>query len=156
MRGRGTQPALAERHHQRSVQREPGPGDTPSRRRIFVCRPAQRVADEPACAQADSLDAGAPGLPASGDRCGSSPTLLPFYDDRPRRRRISIAAFSAALERLLVSPQFLFRIERDPAGRGAGIASSRQRSGTGLAPVVLPVEQHSRRRAAGRRRRRAS
>ena len=54
-------------------------GDTPSRRRIFVCRPPAAAAaavrtgnaapaGEAACAQDDPLDAGAPRLPAPGHR----------------------------------------------------------------------------------------
>ncbi len=53
-----------------------------------------------------------------------------------------------ALSSLLVNPQFLFRIERDPAGIAPGTAYRNQRRGVGLAPVVLPVEQHAGRRAA--------
>ena len=54
-----------------------------------------------------------------------------------------------ALRAMLVSPDFLFRIEQDPAGSRARQRVSHQRSGTGVAAVLLPVEQHSRRRAAG-------
>ena len=53
-----------------------------------------------------------------------------------------------ALRAVLVSPEFLFRVEQDPAGRCAAYRLSHQRPGTGVAPVVLPVEQHSGRRTA--------
>ena len=54
-----------------------------------------------------------------------------------------------ALRRMLAEPEFLFRVERDPArARRRGLP--RQRSRAGLAAVVLPVEQHPRRRAARR------
>ena len=69
---------------------------------------------------------------------------MPFYEEGRKEGDFDLG-IQTALERLLVSPQFLFRIERDPPGSPPGSAYRRQRSGTGLAPVVLPVEQHSRR-----------
>ena len=57
---------------------------------------------------------------------------------------------------MLVEPEFLFRVERDPAGVPPGTRVSHQRPRAGVAPVVLPVEQHPGRRAAGRWRRAAS
>ena len=55
------------------------------------------------------------------------------------------AGIRSALERLLVSPDFLFRIEADPAGVKPGAAYRISGRRAGVAPVVLPVEQHSRR-----------
>ena len=53
---------------------------------------------------------------------------------------------------MLTSPKFLFRVRaRSAQGVAPGSAYPRQRSGAGEPPVVLPLEQHSRRRAAGRR-----
>ena len=49
---------------------------------------------------------------------------------------------------MLVSPEFLFRIERDPPTAGAGAPSPRQRRRARVAPLVLLVEHDSRRRAA--------
>ena len=43
-----------------------GPGDTPSRQRIFSCRPEDRSRRRRVCHE-DSLDAGAPGVSAAGD-----------------------------------------------------------------------------------------
>ena len=63
------------------------------------------------------------------------------------------AGIEAALQRILASPQFLFRIERDPAG-GVAHQAHRQRRRTGFAAVVLSVEQHSRRPVAQDRQRR--
>ena len=71
----------------------------------------------------------------------------------PRPSAISTPASSGVLERMLVSPEFLFRIERDRAAsaRAPGTrAYPRQRSRAGLAAVVLPLEQHPGRRAARR------
>ena len=53
----------------------------------------------------------------------------------------------AALQRILADPEFVYRGEREPAGLAVGRELPHQRPGAGLAPVVLPVEQHSRRRA---------
>ena len=50
-----------------------------------------------------------------------------------------------ALRALLVNPQFVFRIEKDPPNAGAEAGVSHQRSGPGIAIVLFPVEQHSRR-----------
>ena len=90
-----------------------GPGDTPSRRRIFMCRPAG-VADEDRCAGQI--------LAALARRAYRRPvtdadveTLLEFYT-RGRSERGFEAGVQKAIERLLVAPEFLFRIERDPPG----------------------------------------
>ena len=90
-----------------------GPGDTPSRRRIFTCRPAG-VADEDRCAGQI--------LAALARRAYRRPvtdadveTLLEFYT-RGRSERGFEAGVQKAIERLLVAPEFLFRIERDPPG----------------------------------------
>ena len=58
------------------------------------------------------------------------------------------AGIEMALGAVLVSPQFLFRIERDPADAAAGAAYRIGAARAGLAPVVLPLEQHPGRRAA--------
>ncbi len=52
----------------------------------------------------------------------------------------------AALQRILADPEFVYRGEAEPADRAGRQELSRQRSGAGLAAVVFPVEQHSRRR----------
>jgi mono/diheme cytochrome c family protein len=89
-----------------------GPGQTPSRERIFTCKPA-RAADEPACARSilNTLARRAYRRPATDDDVAR---LLTFYE--AGRAEGFDAGIQRAIERLLVSPQFLFRIERDPAG----------------------------------------
>ena len=93
-----------------------GPADSPSRRRIFVCQPAQRRRTKPACATHDPHDAGAPRVPPAGDRRRrrAAARVLPRG---PRTKAASTTASSGRCKRLLVSPEFLFRVERDPAGR---------------------------------------
>lgn len=90
-----------------------GPGDTPSRRRVFVCRPAA-PAEEASCA--DTI------LATLARRAYRRPVteadlavLRPFYDAGRTEGGFDVG-IQRALERLLVSPHFLLRIERDPAG----------------------------------------
>jgi Protein of unknown function (DUF1592)/Protein of unknown function (DUF1588)/Protein of unknown function (DUF1585)/Protein of unknown function (DUF1595) len=90
-----------------------GAGDTPSRRRIFVCHPAAATdEDELACAKKI--------LSTLGRRAYRRPladsdleTLIGFY--RSGRRDASFdAGIEQALARLLIDPRFVFRFEREP------------------------------------------
>jgi hypothetical protein len=93
------------------------PQDSPSRRRIFVCRPASRAEETPCATRVlSTLARRAYRRPATSD---DVQTLVGFY----RRGRGSFdAGVRAALERVLVSPDFLFRIEVDPAASARGVA----------------------------------
>lgn len=89
-----------------------GPGDTPSRRAIFICRPT-KAADEGPCATRI--------LTTLAERAYRRPvteaeleTLLTFYRTG-RTARDFEAGIQTAIERMLVSFNFLFRIESDPA-----------------------------------------
>ena len=91
-----------------------GPGDTPSRREIFVCGPAADAAagDEEACAGRifGRLARRAYRRPVDD---GDVEALLDFY--RAGRREGGFDdGIQFALERMLVDPEFLFRIEGDP------------------------------------------
>ena len=88
------------------------PGDTPGRRAVFVCQP-QRASDEAACASRilTQLARRAYRRPVAA---ADIQELLKFYDEG--RAGGFDAGIEAALRRLLVSPEFLFRIERDPSG----------------------------------------
>ncbi len=92
-----------------------GPGDTPSRQRIFVCRPAG-ASDELPCAKRilSTLERRAYRRPVTDSDLDD---LLPFYTAGRAEAGFELG-IQKALERMLVSPQFLFRIERDP-GAGA-------------------------------------
>ena len=94
-----------------------GPGDTPSRRRIFVCRPAGGADAEP-CAREilGTLARRAYRRPVTD---ADVETLLQFYRSGYREGGFE-RGIQEGLARLLVSPQFLFRIERDPARLAAG------------------------------------
>ncbi len=93
------------------------PQDSPSRRLIFVCHPAN-VAEELPCATKilSKLARRAYRRSATND---DVETLLAFY----KRARVAgnfDQGIRAALERVLVGPDFLFRIEADPAGAVPG------------------------------------
>ncbi|MBZ5675486.1 MAG: DUF1592 domain-containing protein [Acidobacteriia bacterium] len=115
-RSRGTQPAIAAVTI-RGPYNSTGPGETPSRQRIFTCRPANAAA-EPACAKQilSTLARRAYRRPVTD---ADMATLLTFYDNGRKERDFDLG-IQRALERLLVSPQFLYRIERDPAGATPG------------------------------------
>ncbi len=87
-----------------------GPGDTPSRRRIFICRPFPQAA-EAACAKQiiSTLARRAYRHPISDDEVQR---IMGFYEDGRRKSGFE-GGIEAALQRILASPQFLFRIERD-------------------------------------------
>src|SRR5260221_146935 len=84
-----------------------------SRRRIFVCKPAS-AADETPCARRvlSTLVARGYRRPATD---ADVDALLPFYTAGHAEANFDLG-IQRALERLLVSPQFLYRIERDPVG----------------------------------------
>jgi len=147
MRSRGTQPAI------NSVTisgpyNATGGGDSPSRRRIFVCRPPSpsglrrdppgggpvNAVEELACARRilSTLARRAYRRPATETDIKD---LLPFYEQGRRGAGLPAEAsakaggfdlgIQKALERLLVSSQFLFRIEREPldSARGKPLAA---------------------------------
>jgi len=88
------------------------PQDSPSRRLVFVCRPASSV-EENACATKILST-----LARRAYRRASTEedvrVLLGFYKTARAGGNFD-AGIRAALERVLVSPDFLFRIETEPA-----------------------------------------
>ena len=111
-----------------------GPGDTPSRRAVFTCRPADAAADP-----AVESDAGGGARPAAERACAAEivsrlarrayrrpvtaadvDTLLGFFDSGRESGGGFDAGVQLALERMLVDPDFLLRMERDPAGAAPG------------------------------------
>jgi len=89
-----------------------GPGDTPSRKKIFVCHPAAPAQDE-ACARQifTNLTRRAYRRPVTA--ADVSP-LMGFYQ-RARKDGSFDKGIEAGVRAVLVSPNFLFREERDPA-----------------------------------------
>jgi uncharacterized protein DUF1592/uncharacterized protein DUF1588/uncharacterized protein DUF1587/uncharacterized protein DUF1585/uncharacterized protein DUF1595/cytochrome c len=96
-----------------------GPGDTPSRRRIFVCRP-RGPQDEETCAAKviTALARRAYRRPINKEEI---PALMIPYKSA-RTNGSFEEGIRLALQRILVSPDFLFRIEVDPAKTAAGSA----------------------------------
>jgi Protein of unknown function (DUF1592)/Protein of unknown function (DUF1588)/Protein of unknown function (DUF1587)/Protein of unknown function (DUF1585)/Protein of unknown function (DUF1595)/Cytochrome C oxidase, cbb3-type, subunit III len=95
-----------------------GPGDTPSRHKIFVCQPANR-SEEVGCAK-KILSA----LAKHAYRRPVTPTdletLLSFYQAGRNQGETFDAGIERALRLILSSPEFVFRFERDPATVAAG------------------------------------
>ena len=88
-----------------------GPGDTPSRRQIFVCQPVD-ARDEAPCARQiiGALARRAYRRPLTD---ADMQRLLGFYQIG-RGEGSFEDGIGRALQRMLVSPAFLFRVERDP------------------------------------------
>ena len=88
-----------------------GSGETPSRRKIFVCSPSVGK-DEDFCARKilSTLARRAYRRPVTD---GDVQTLLSLY--KAGKEDGFEAGIGMALQRMLAGPEFLFRIERDPA-----------------------------------------
>ena len=88
-----------------------GPGDTPSRRKIFVCEPKGEEARQDLCAREilSTLARHAYRRPITD---ADVPLLLKPY--QAFRSKGFDTGIRMAMERILSSPEFLFRIERDP------------------------------------------
>jgi mono/diheme cytochrome c family protein len=96
---------------------KPVTGDSPGRRKVFLCRPKEMSSEEP-CARKilSTLASRAYRRPAT-ER--DIQTLLGFY--RTGRAEDGFdTGIQRGIERILAAPSFLFRIERDPAGAPAG------------------------------------
>jgi hypothetical protein len=96
-----------------------GSGDTPSRREIFVCRPAS-TDEEPACAEQilARLATRAYRRPVAAGS-GELAQLSRFYALGRREGDFDVG-IQYALSRLLVDPRFLYRFEREPDDVGVG------------------------------------
>jgi hypothetical protein len=117
-----------------------GAADSPGRRRIFVCQPAASAAAAASAGpRRSALREGGPkpgegGPKTASEESGCAKTILSALARRAYRRPVadadiapllaiyaearSLGSFDAGIERavsrLLVSPEFLFRVERDP------------------------------------------
>jgi hypothetical protein len=96
-----------------------GPGTTSSRDKIFICRPAA-PAEEQACAEKilASLAHRAYRRPIGAD---DLPPLMALYQRGAQNGGFE-AGVRLALQKILVSPEFIFRMELDPAGAAPGSA----------------------------------
>ncbi|MBM3819764.1 MAG: DUF1592 domain-containing protein [Acidimicrobiia bacterium] len=102
-----------------------GPGDTPSRRRIFLCRPPESRRSSP---EIDASEGGCARriLGTIARRAYRGPvaaaeldTLMSFYA-QGRKGGDFEAGIQMALARILVAPRFIYRIEEEPATLAAG------------------------------------
>ena len=94
-----------------------GVSDTPSRRRIFSCRPT-RAAEARPCAQkiVSDLASGAYRRPLRANEVAS---LMDFYDRGAKDGGFEVGV-RRSLEAILASPRFIFRAEELPASAKAG------------------------------------
>ena len=94
-----------------------GPGDSPSRRRLFVSRPASPALEDRSARQIlSSLMRRAYRRPVT-----DADLQAPFAVYQKAREEGDFdAGIEMALSAVLVSPQFLFRVERDPGGLSPG------------------------------------
>ena len=97
-----------------------GISTTPSREKIFVCRPAS-AADESLCANKilSTLARRAYRRPVTASDVEAP---MKFYRDARDRGGNFDAGIRSGLSRILASPSFLYRIEKDPATLRAGAA----------------------------------
>jgi hypothetical protein len=94
-----------------------GVSETPSRRKVFICRPLT-AADEIPCARkiVEQLASQAYRRTASGEDVES---LMQFYGDA-RKGKDFETGIRAVLQAMLAGPNFLFRVEEIPAGARPG------------------------------------
>ena len=96
-----------------------GPGDTPSRQRIFVCKP-QTAAEELPCAQTILAKLARHAFRRTVTDADIQP-LVAFYK-KGRAEGDFDHGIQRAVEAVLVSPDFIFRVERDPKNVPLGTA----------------------------------
>jgi len=91
--------------------------NSPSRRKLFICTPA-KAGDEETCARriVRNVATGAFRRPATAADVDS---LMEFYRQGRREKDFELGV-ETALARVLASPQFIYRIEQQPANVAAG------------------------------------
>jgi mono/diheme cytochrome c family protein len=95
------------------------PGETPSRARIFTCRPTTPAREEPCARQIlSSFVRRAYRQPVSP---GDLARTMEFYRTG-RKEGTFESGIQLALQRILASPKFVLRVERDPDGVPEGAA----------------------------------
>jgi hypothetical protein len=122
----GTAPGITTLPHLRSLSivgphRVTGVSDTPSRRRVFSCRALSQAEETPCAADiVRRLATEAFRRPvAEKDHA----RLMTFYT-RGRQEKNFEAGITKALEAILASPQFLFRVEETPRLRSASAGAA--------------------------------
>jgi mono/diheme cytochrome c family protein len=98
-----------------------GPGDTPARRRIFTCRPSippGATPSETACARQIIATLARRAYRQPVKDADLQP-ILEFYKSS-RRETTFERSIQSALQLILASPKFVFRVEQDPPNLPAG------------------------------------
>ena len=98
-----------------------GSGDTPSRRRIFSCRPSTGAQGERTCATtiARTLARRAFRRPVTAAEVQD---LLAYFEQGRRARGTFDGGVQMLVRRILADPAFVFRTEPEPAGAAVGAA----------------------------------
>jgi len=97
-----------------------GAANTPSRRRLFVCTP-KTPADETGCARQILSTVGRRAYRSDVSERDLA-TLMDFFRQGRKDGGSFDSGIDLALRRVLASPKFIFRTERDPAGLAQGAA----------------------------------
>jgi hypothetical protein len=95
-----------------------GSGDTPSRRRVFLCRPATTAEEEPCARRIVSTLAR---LAYRGQATDEDIQRLMSFYATGRRDGNFEKGIQLALQRMLASAKFALRVERDPANTKPGL-----------------------------------
>jgi hypothetical protein len=90
-----------------------GSGDTPSRRRIFICKPAA-ASEETACASRILSNLGRMAYRKPIDKVTLG-TIMDFYAKGREHNGRFESGLESALQFILASPEFLIRFESDPS-----------------------------------------
>jgi hypothetical protein len=99
--------------------------DTSSRARLFVCRPSS-AAEEPACAERILSNLARRAYRRTPTRVDIDAPLT-FYKQTREEGGSFDDGIGAGIARILASPSFLYRMERDPSGVRPGTPPSRER-----------------------------
>jgi hypothetical protein len=97
-----------------------GPGDTPSRRKIFSCTP-QNTAEETPCARKIVATLSRRAFRSQAAADAALDGIMEFYQQGAKEGGFE-PGIQRALARILVSPRFLFRMEDEPANVPNGAA----------------------------------
>jgi len=96
-----------------------GPGNTPSRRRIFVCTPEIPAGEAPCAKKILTTLATRAFRKNVSESDVSMETLMRFYEEGRKLGNFD-SGIQRAIARILVDPQFIFRFEAEPANVAAG------------------------------------
>jgi len=91
-----------------------GSGDTPSRQRIFSCRPAANATPQVEEACATRILSGLARRAYRGQATDADTQRLMTFYRGARQQGGFEAGVEAGVQRILASPKFVFRVERDP------------------------------------------